>query len=195
MKTIHLYSSKFMIIFFQRICKTLEYKKQKNELLVKCISNTFSPSAVQSEIGHPWSAVENGQAPFEIWRYQKLRSPEQSLKTFKTEQKHINLKWRINNKCANSKDWTKFFWRLIILLSITHASLSRREKNKKKPPASFWCIHGPCLWLNWIPRQVPWQLLLEQQKMYPTTDCHCNPDKEWRSQFKDLQSMWFYIYI
>lgn len=27
---------------------------------------TFNPSAVQSEIGQPWSAVEKGQAPFEI---------------------------------------------------------------------------------------------------------------------------------
>jgi len=43
---------------------------------------TFSPSAVQSDIGHPWSAVENGQAPFEMWRYHLLRSPGQSSETF-----------------------------------------------------------------------------------------------------------------
>ena len=29
----------------------------------------FNPSDEQSEIGQPWSCVENGHAPLEMWRY------------------------------------------------------------------------------------------------------------------------------
>lgn len=43
---------------------------------------TFSPSAVQSEMGQPWSAVEKGQAPLEMWRYQKSKLPGQSSNTY-----------------------------------------------------------------------------------------------------------------
>lgn len=67
---------------------------------------TFSPSAVQSEIGHPWSAVEKGQAPFEMWRYHLLRSPGQSSKTFQTRKFLINKgksMWFIcNDKCKRT---------------------------------------------------------------------------------------------
>lgn len=31
-------------------------------------SAALSPSEEQSEIGQPWSCVENGQAPLEMWR-------------------------------------------------------------------------------------------------------------------------------
>jgi len=31
---------------------------------------TFKPSAVQSDTGQPLSAVEKGQPPLEMWRYQ-----------------------------------------------------------------------------------------------------------------------------
>ena len=33
------------------------------------------PSEVQSEMGHPWSRVLNGQAPLLMWRYQRLSGP------------------------------------------------------------------------------------------------------------------------
>ena len=33
------------------------------------------PSEVQSEMGHPWSPVLNGQAPLLMWRYQRLSGP------------------------------------------------------------------------------------------------------------------------
>ena len=32
-------------------------------------SAAFKPSDEQSEIGQPWSCVENGHAPLEMWRY------------------------------------------------------------------------------------------------------------------------------
>jgi hypothetical protein len=40
---------------------------------------------VQSEIGQPWSLVENGHAPFEICLYQYFKSPGQSSLTYKYE--------------------------------------------------------------------------------------------------------------
>lgn len=52
---------------------------------------TFNPSDAQSEMGHPWSAVEKGQAPLEIWRYQKSRLPGQSSETLIKERNYINI--------------------------------------------------------------------------------------------------------
>jgi len=43
---------------------------------------TFNPSAVQSDTVQPLSAVENGHAPLDVWRYQSSRSPGQSSRTF-----------------------------------------------------------------------------------------------------------------
>ena len=94
---------------------------RKSNFLLSII--TFSPSAVQSEIGHPWSAVEKGQAPFEMWRYHLLRSPGQSSKTFQTRKFLINKgksMWFIminakehlgvlNIGMGFSYSWTKFF--------------------------------------------------------------------------------------
>ena len=41
----------------------------------------LSPSALQSEMGQPWSRVENGQAPREMWRYHFTSGPGQSSRT------------------------------------------------------------------------------------------------------------------
>lgn len=41
------------------------YIRERKEKKIQ-IQLTFSPSEVQSEIGHPWSPVENGQAPLEM---------------------------------------------------------------------------------------------------------------------------------
>ena len=42
---------------------------------------TLRPSELQSEMGHPWSRVENGQAPLLMCLYQPTRGPGQSSLT------------------------------------------------------------------------------------------------------------------
>lgn len=92
-------------------------------MLMLMTSLTFSPSAVQSDIGQPWSAVENGHAPLDMWRYQLSRSPGQLSITFHIKQptKYWNLMstcidkyirmylWLLNVMMCQFKGGSKFF--------------------------------------------------------------------------------------
>lgn len=54
--------------------------------------STFKASDVQSEIGHPWSLDENGQAPLEICRYHLLKMPGLFSRTFESHRKNAHTK-------------------------------------------------------------------------------------------------------
>ncbi len=52
---------------------------------------TLSPSELQSEMGQPWSGVENGHAPLEMWRYHLCSGGSASDRTWSPKKVYMMI--------------------------------------------------------------------------------------------------------